>query len=362
MGAVLGVLQRTPDAHAGNTLTRVADAALDGARGNSGAILAQFLLGLGDKLGHLARLTPADLAAGAVGGAAYARESLTEPREGTILSVLTDFAPRRRMRRAEGATEFRPAARRARCRQRRPRSTRTTGAARGAAQGQRRRRRRAGLRRARERLCRLPREWQRRGRPMPAMLGVIDAQQRSRPRAAQMDLEYRWCTECIVTGRARRPPPAARGAVRSRRAAWSSPGSRTRRGCTSTPTSRPRCSGSPRGSANVSGEKADDMQRQQASAHREEPACRDRHRFRRRHARGRDGPARHPHGAGAGAFRRPRATSTRSASPRRSSSARSSAARITRRPRSRRPAISGGASSSSPRTTTRCCRSTSRAG
>ena len=59
MGAVLGVLQRTPDAHAGNTLTRVADAALDGARGNSGAILAQFLLGLGDKLGHLARLTPA---------------------------------------------------------------------------------------------------------------------------------------------------------------------------------------------------------------------------------------------------------------------------------------------------------------
>jgi hypothetical protein len=41
MGAVLGVLQRVPDAHAGNTLTRVADAALDGARGNSGAILAQ---------------------------------------------------------------------------------------------------------------------------------------------------------------------------------------------------------------------------------------------------------------------------------------------------------------------------------
>src|SRR5690349_4865546 len=42
--AVLHQLQRT-DAHAGNTLTRAADAALDAARGNSGAILAQFLLG-----------------------------------------------------------------------------------------------------------------------------------------------------------------------------------------------------------------------------------------------------------------------------------------------------------------------------
>ena len=52
MGAVLGILQRAPDAHAGNTLTRVADAALDSARGNSGAILAQFLLGLGDRLGQ----------------------------------------------------------------------------------------------------------------------------------------------------------------------------------------------------------------------------------------------------------------------------------------------------------------------
>ena len=50
MSAVLGTLQRFPDSHAGKTLTRVADAALDGARGNSGAILAQFFLGVRDKL------------------------------------------------------------------------------------------------------------------------------------------------------------------------------------------------------------------------------------------------------------------------------------------------------------------------
>src|SRR5687768_16076402 len=47
MNAVLVSLRRGDD-HAGSTLTRVADAALDGARGYSGAILAQFLLGMGD--------------------------------------------------------------------------------------------------------------------------------------------------------------------------------------------------------------------------------------------------------------------------------------------------------------------------
>ena len=46
--AVLAALRAGPESHAGQLLTRVADAALDGARGNSGAILAQFLMGLGD--------------------------------------------------------------------------------------------------------------------------------------------------------------------------------------------------------------------------------------------------------------------------------------------------------------------------
>ncbi|MBF8291738.1 MAG: hypothetical protein HW392_565 [Steroidobacteraceae bacterium] len=90
--AVLATLRGNPDAHAGRTLTRVADAALDGARGNSGAILAQFLLGLGDRAGHLAELTVEGFADAVSGGANYARESLAEPREGTILTVLTDFA------------------------------------------------------------------------------------------------------------------------------------------------------------------------------------------------------------------------------------------------------------------------------
>lgn len=90
--AVLGVLERGPNSHAGQLLTQVADAAIDGARGNSGAILAQFFLGLGDRLGHLGVLTAADFAAGAAGGSAYARDAMTEPKEGTILTVLKDFA------------------------------------------------------------------------------------------------------------------------------------------------------------------------------------------------------------------------------------------------------------------------------
>ncbi len=106
MRAVLGSLQRWPDGHAGKTLTRIADAALDGARGNSGAILAQFFLGLGDRLGHLGRLNPDDFAEGVRGGAAYARESLSEPREGTILTVLTDFAGALNAVRREGARDF----------------------------------------------------------------------------------------------------------------------------------------------------------------------------------------------------------------------------------------------------------------
>jgi DegV family protein with EDD domain len=89
-----------------------ADGALDGARGNSGAILAQFFLGLCDKLGHLGRLSPDDFADGVRGGADYARESLSEPREGTILTVLTDFAHELQNARRDGLRDFRALLRR----------------------------------------------------------------------------------------------------------------------------------------------------------------------------------------------------------------------------------------------------------
>src|SRR5688572_4189766 len=105
--AVLAALRTLTDAHAGQTLTGVADAALDGARGNSGAILAQFLLGVGDRAGHLAEIDARVFADAVGGGAAYARESLAEPREGTILSVLTDFAAACERAVGSGVRDFR---------------------------------------------------------------------------------------------------------------------------------------------------------------------------------------------------------------------------------------------------------------
>src|SRR6185295_10761199 len=105
--AVLAALRSNPDPHAGQTLTRIADAALDGARGNSGAILAQFLLGLGDHAAPQATLDAGQFADALAAGSAYARESLSEPREGTILTVITDFAAEAAAAAVGGAPDFR---------------------------------------------------------------------------------------------------------------------------------------------------------------------------------------------------------------------------------------------------------------
>jgi DegV family protein with EDD domain len=91
LSAVFSVLAKR-ELHVGNLLVRVADAAIDGARGNSGAILAQFFVGVGDHAEKLPVLSTRDFADAVASGAAYAREALSEPLEGTILTVITDFA------------------------------------------------------------------------------------------------------------------------------------------------------------------------------------------------------------------------------------------------------------------------------
>lgn len=92
LSAVLAAIDRAPESHAGSMLVRAADAALDGARGNSGAILAQFFLGLGDGAGHLARISIGEFVVALRKGASYARDALAQPKEGTILTVLREFA------------------------------------------------------------------------------------------------------------------------------------------------------------------------------------------------------------------------------------------------------------------------------
>ena len=73
-------------------LYNIADSALDGARGNSGAILAQFFQGMSDGCKNSEKMTPNEFAEAIKLGSSYAREALGEPREGTILTILTDFS------------------------------------------------------------------------------------------------------------------------------------------------------------------------------------------------------------------------------------------------------------------------------
>jgi hypothetical protein len=72
----------------GDAVRLAADAALDGARGNSGAILAQFLHGLAQSFQDRLHVGTREFAAGAVAGSQAAWAALQAPREGTILSVL----------------------------------------------------------------------------------------------------------------------------------------------------------------------------------------------------------------------------------------------------------------------------------
>jgi DegV family protein with EDD domain len=92
LGAALPVLQQKDEKHLGTLLAAVADALLDGARGNSGAIMAQFFQGMSDSAGELSRFTPYTFANAVSAGNDYARDAMSNPREGTILSVIDAFA------------------------------------------------------------------------------------------------------------------------------------------------------------------------------------------------------------------------------------------------------------------------------
>ncbi|HOX49360.1 MAG TPA: DegV family protein, partial [Spirochaetales bacterium] len=76
----------------GAAMRAAADSALRGARGNSGAILAQFLHGLAEELEGEARIGTRRFAEAARSAARRARAALSKPREGTIVTVLTDWA------------------------------------------------------------------------------------------------------------------------------------------------------------------------------------------------------------------------------------------------------------------------------
>lgn len=72
--------------------SQVAEAALMGAQGNSGAILAQFFHGFAEGVKGKLRLTTKAFASAVQDAKRSAYAALNDPREGTILSVISDWA------------------------------------------------------------------------------------------------------------------------------------------------------------------------------------------------------------------------------------------------------------------------------
>ncbi|MEO7385384.1 MAG: DegV family protein [Gammaproteobacteria bacterium] len=85
-------LAATNTRHAGELLGVAADAALDGARGNSGAIFAQYLQGLSEFLAGHERVRPEELALALASAEGFARSAIQNPAEGTVLTVMRDIA------------------------------------------------------------------------------------------------------------------------------------------------------------------------------------------------------------------------------------------------------------------------------
>jgi len=73
-------------------IRKAADSALMGARGNSGAILAQFLHGLAEELSNKITVTTKSFGLAVYNSVDYAYQAISNPREGTILTVIRQWA------------------------------------------------------------------------------------------------------------------------------------------------------------------------------------------------------------------------------------------------------------------------------
>lgn len=98
-GAVAGTI---PVSSASITLGSLAEAALLSARGNSGVIFAQFITGLSEAVVG-AEMRARDLAEGVRSAYLRAKSAVTTPRDGTILSVIDDWATALRKKAVETA-------------------------------------------------------------------------------------------------------------------------------------------------------------------------------------------------------------------------------------------------------------------
>ena len=90
--AVADACRALGDATLPETVAAMSRGAVLGARGNSGMMLAHFLLGFAESSGQRLTLDTRELAQCLAAGAAHLETSLDDPREGTILTVAREAA------------------------------------------------------------------------------------------------------------------------------------------------------------------------------------------------------------------------------------------------------------------------------
>jgi len=86
--AIVTSLRSNTDFALAEMSQHVSDTALDGARGNSGSILAQFFYGLATELAKKKQVTAREFAIAAVSATTHSYQAMADPKEGTILSVI----------------------------------------------------------------------------------------------------------------------------------------------------------------------------------------------------------------------------------------------------------------------------------
>jgi len=92
MNSIVKEIKKCKESSFARISSIIADSALTGARGNSGAILAQFFQGLAEATRGKVRLSTEAFANAAVKAAEQAREAISHPQEGTIITVMKDWA------------------------------------------------------------------------------------------------------------------------------------------------------------------------------------------------------------------------------------------------------------------------------
>ncbi|MFC1720060.1 DegV family protein [Pseudomonadota bacterium] len=103
---ILEATATSPDGRVDDLMNHVADAALDGARGNSGAIMAQYFHGFRKAVAGQDTLTADQFARAATAGAEAAWTAMSKPVPGTLPTVLDDFSQELNRRVAGGVRDF----------------------------------------------------------------------------------------------------------------------------------------------------------------------------------------------------------------------------------------------------------------